>query len=98
RAIERWQRHGLVADDLDGGAALAEEDDGTESRIVHDAEDELEGIRLAHHLLHGEAIEIGGGTQMRDACDHARGRLRHGLSTFEAERDAAHIAFMRYVG
>ena len=58
RGIERRQFERLVADDLDRGAAMAEQDHRTESGVGRNAGDQLVGADAVDHLLHDEAFEL----------------------------------------
>ena len=55
REVERRQRQRLVVDHFDGGAALAEHDDGTECRIVGNADDQFARLGAHDHGKDGHA-------------------------------------------
>ena len=57
REVERRQRQRLVVDHFDGGAALAENDDRTECRIVGDADDQLARLGPHDHGKDGDAVD-----------------------------------------
>ena len=97
RQIERRQRQCLVVDDFDRGAAVAEDDDGPEGRIVGEADDQLARIRAHDHRKHGDAVDSRSGLA-------ARARLSmppwpdDGLRGDETEQDAADIRLVDDIG
>ena len=57
--IERRQRQRLVADHFDRGAALTEDDDGTEGRIVGHPDDEFARLGPHDHRKNRDAGDTG---------------------------------------
>ena len=98
RQIERRQRQRLVVDHLDRGAALAEDDDRTEGRIVGEADDELARLRPHDHGKHGHAVDprigLGGARPIEDL----RRGLAHVLLGDEIEPHAADFRLVHDVG
>ncbi len=92
--VKRRQRHGGVVDNLDGGAAGAEQDDRAEHRIMRNPDDRFASTRAPDHGLHAEAIEnalrIVRSKTLGDAvCGGARLGRR-----LDIEDDAADVGFV----
>ena len=95
--VERRQRKGLVVDDLDRGAAAAEHDDGAESRIVGQAQDQFACLLPQYHRLHDDAGNPRLGTQRFRPRDNIGRCAAHGVGIGEIEHHAADIGFVNDV-
>mmetsp|Transcript_69491 Transcript_69491/g.145134 ORF Transcript_69491/g.145134 Transcript_69491/m.145134 type:complete len:223 (+) Transcript_69491:1020-1688(+) len=88
--VERRKAQGGILEDLDQGAAHAEEDDRAELRVEAGAEDDLVALH-ADHGLDGDALEALRGGQSGHALLHlGEGLLDLGLAS-QVQLDTAHI-------
>ena len=92
--IERRQRQGLVVDDLDRGAAVAEDDDRTEGRVVGHADDQFARLRTHDHRMDGDAGDARVGLGRARPRQNLGGGFAHRGLAGEVEPDAADVRFV----
>src|SRR3546814_7006356 len=95
--VEWRQRNRSVSDDLDSGAALAEQANRAELGVLGYANDELVCIAPANHLLHDESLDPGGRAVLANPSQHGD---RGGLDLpgpVQIERNASHVRFVGYI-
>src|SRR5208283_803097 len=98
RLIERRQCERRILYLFDRGAAVAEHHHRTEYRVVGDADDQLDRVGEANHLLYQKSVEPRFGASARDAGEHRSCLTPHSVRTVEVEYHATDIALMHEVG
>ena len=96
--VERRQGERLVVDDLDGRAAVTEDDDGAEGWIVGNAGDQLARLRAPHHGLNGDARDARRRLQATRALEDVGGGAAHGGLARQVELHAGDVGFVHDVG
>ena len=74
--VERRQGERLVVDHLGRHAAMADQQDRPEHRILGRAQDQLDGMRPLDHRLHHEAVDARAGRRGADLVGHGCARRR----------------------